>query len=346
MVAQYPSGSNTFVPNHDASGKLVVAYSRNVNDFSLNRYVQIAPVKKTTGLYLKMTAEQAARIVNLDETRWPDGAEAPRGEDGTESFEWLPFRCERHSYNTTVGDLAEEQADFALSDVNLANQAQRAMTHRTLEAVTALTTSGNYDAAHTSAVASIPNNSGTWAASTTARQDIKRSLNYAAKIIMKATLGAVKAKDLILVLGPDEASAIAECQELVDHVKHSPKALAQWRGEEMGRNVQYGLPDMLYGYEVVVEDAVRTTSRKGGTVAKGFAWPSATACLVSRPGGLVGRAGGPTFSTITGFIYEKDDMSVETRHDQDNRLQQARVVDNRHFVMTAPTSGFLFTTVR
>lgn len=348
MVAQFPSGSNTFVPNHEASGKLVVAFSRNIKDFRINRYCQLIPSKQTVGYYMNMTAEEAARLINSDGTdfRWPDGAEAPRGEDGTESFEWLQYRCQRYLYNVTLGDLAVQQADWGITDQHLAIKAQQAMTARTLEAVTALTTTASYDATHTAAASAISGNTGTWAASTTARQDIKRSINTAVQIILKDTLGMVKMEDLVLVLGPAEAAAISESQELVDHVKGSPEALAQFRGELPGRNVGYGLPDRLYGIQVEVEDAVRVTTRKGATTSRSFVWPAGYAALVARPGGLVGQAGAPSFSTVAGFIYEKDDMAVEQKHDEDNRLTKARIVDHRKFVVIAPASGFIFTAVK
>jgi hypothetical protein len=43
------------------------------------------------------------------------------------------------------------------------------------------------------------------------------------------------------------------------------------------------------------------------------------------------------------FVYEKDEMSVETLDDRVNRRQLISVVDNFDTVMTAPVSGFLFT---
>lgn len=348
MVAQFASGSNTFVPNFEASGKLVVGFSRNISKFKLNQYVQIVPVEQVTGFYLNLTAEEAGRLINDDGTdfRWPDGAEAPRGEDGVESFEFKPYRCHRYAYNVTLGDLAVQQAAWAINDAHLAIKAQQAMTARTLEAVTALTTSGNYDSSHRSAAASISGASGTWAASTTARQDIKRSLNYMAEKIQTDTLGAVDVEDLILVLGPKEAQALSLSQEFVDHVKGTPDSYAQFKGELAGANTQYyGMPDKIYGYKVVVESAVRTTSRKGATPVRSRVWPSATAVMVSRPGGLVGTAGAPSFSTASMFIYSKDDMSVETKHDEDNRLTKARIVDNRTTVLTAPAAGFLVTSI-
>jgi hypothetical protein len=107
-------------------------------------------------------------------------------------------------------------------------------------------------------------------------------------------------------------------------------------------NSAFGLPSHLYGVELVVEDAVKTTSRRGATRAKSFIMPDAKPVLTSRPGGLVGKYGGPEFSTVTIFMLEE--MTVERiRDDQMDRLTVGRVVENYDVVMTAPVSGFLFT---
>ena len=58
MAAQYPSASNTFVRDHDATNKMVIDYARNINKFPVNKYAQIIPVKKVAGYYLEMTVEE------------------------------------------------------------------------------------------------------------------------------------------------------------------------------------------------------------------------------------------------------------------------------------------------
>jgi hypothetical protein len=343
-VMTFPSGQNTFVKDHESSGKLVINFSRNPKKFALNRYIQIIPTKKTAGYYLEMTVEEAGRLLNTDgaEFNWPDGADAPAGTDGTESFRFLEFRTQRKAYAVRLGEMAVEQAGWAISDQHLAIKAQQAMTSRTQDVVTVLTNTANYAASHASAVSAISGNSGTWAASTTARQDIKRSLNYAALQILTDTLSAVDEESLRVILSPTDAANISQCQEIVDHIKGSPDALAQIRGELPGRNVRFGLPDKLYGFEIVVEDAVKTTSRKGATAAKQFVWPQGTAVMCSQVGGLVGVADAPNFSTACLFVYEKDEMAVETQHDVWNKRHDARIIDNRQAKVVAPSSGYVF----
>ena len=348
MPATYPSGTNTFVPDFDATGRLVVGFSRNPNSFPLNRYIQIIPVKKTEGLYLNITAEEAARLAgsDLQEFDWPDGADSPSGEDGTESFEFLNYRTKRSAYSVRIGDLAENQADWEITDQHLAIKAQQAMTARTMRVIAALTATGNYDASHVINVTTLAGNSGSWAASTTARQDIKRSLNRAAILILQDTLSVVRPEDLHLVINPNAAAVLSECQEIVDHIKGSPDALAQVRGELPGRNVLFGLPDKLYGYDLVVEDTVRVTTKKGATTSRSFLWPQATAALAARPGKLVAPTpNAPNFSTCGLFVYEDDDMTVERRKDVNHRRTEARIVDNNVAKVLAPASGAVLTNI-
>jgi hypothetical protein len=344
MVAQFPGSHNVFVRDHESSGRLVVDFSRNVKDFALNSYCQLQPAKKVAGYYREVTVEEAGRILNTDlaEFAWHDGTPAPNGYHGTESFEFKDFRCDRYTFGVTLGDLTIDQASWDIVNEYQAKKAQQAMTARTQAAITELTASGNYDATHTSAVSSISGNTGNWADSTVARQDIKRSLNFAADLILKDTLAAVDVNDLMIVINPTLAKDMAISQEMVDHIKGSPDALAQIRGELPGRNAIFGLPDKIYGFPVVVEKTVKVTTFKGASsTSKSYVLPSATPFMCARPGGLEGKFGAPTFSTCVIFMLEE--MTTETLRKPEDRLTQVRVVENYDAKVVAPVSGFLFT---
>lgn len=345
MVAQYPSSQNVFVKDHAATGQLVVDFSRNINEFAINRYAQIVPVDKVAGYYLEMTVEEAGRILNADlsDFAWADNADAPEDTDGTESFEFKEFRSKRYKYGFRLGDRTVDQSSWDIVAQHGAMKAQQAMTGRTQLAITVLTTAGNYAASHTSAVSAISGNTGNWGASTTARQDIRRSLNHAVNVIRLDTLGAVKPTDIILTISPGLAKEMAETQEIVDFIKGSPAAWASVKGDlaDQNRNIAYGLPPQLYGYDLVVEDAVKVTSRKGATKVTSTVLADATPFMASRPGGLEGQYGSPSFSSCTVFI--KEEMTTETLHDVNNRLTRGRVVEDFEVILTAPVSAFLFT---
>ncbi len=196
MTAVLPGSANTFIPDHDATGKMVVDFARNINSFPVNRYAQIVPVKKTRGYYLKMTVEQAARLQYADgrDFLWPDGTQAREGNQEAESFEYLPYETIRRQFPVMLGDLTIDQASWDILAHNSSIKARLAMTLRTQLAITEATTTGNYDASHLLDVtdnSDVPGTSGAWNESTTARQDIRRSLNHAADIITQDTLAAV-----------------------------------------------------------------------------------------------------------------------------------------------------------
>lgn len=346
MVAVYPGALNTYVKDHAASGNLVVDFSRNTSEFALNHYIKVVPSKKMSGYWLEMTAEEAARVLSTDDAEhdWPDGADAPDSNDGTESFQFKDFRTRRKAYTARLGSLTIGQASWDIVSQHSRIKAAQAMTARTKYVLGILTDSGNYNSGHYSAAASISGNTGTWAQSTSSRQDIQRSINYAAKVINKATLGVVKKKDLVLVISPDVATEIAECQEIVEWLKTSRHSKSFIEGN-LWDNIDWGLPSELYGVKLVVEDCVNVTSRKGATTSKDYVLNDDKAMLIARPGALEGMYGSPEFSSCSLFVYEQDDLSVYVKEDTDNEVTKIRVKDNRVAKMTSPLSSFMFTDV-
>lgn len=345
MAATFPSGSNTYVP--EVTNKLVVDYSRNKDKFPLNQYVQICPVTKQVGYYLEMTREEAGRILNTDlkNFAWPDGADPPTHNDDTEGFEFKPYKTKRYSYGFNIGSLAVEQAAFNVVAHNAGVKAEQAMRARTQMVVGAATTSGNYDATHVSAVASITGVTGKWDVSTTARKDIKRSLDYAANKIIEDSLNGVASEDLILVISLYTARLMSISQEIVDMIKGSPEAYAEIRGELPNRNIHFGLPNRLYGYKVVVEDSVKVTSKKGATKAVSGILANTTAFMCSRVGGLVSTQAAEAPSFTTHVLFMKEEMSVESKSESWERRERHRVVEDFQAAVVGKIAGFLFTSV-
>ena len=342
----YPGGSNTYIKDHAATGHLITQYSRNPKDFPLARYAQYREVKKDSGYYLKMTAEHAGRIVGgtLEEFVWPDGADRPQNNANLESIRWADYRTTRMDIPLRIGDKAVEQAGWDVKSAESANMAQRMMTVRTRQAHICLETTGNWDSGHRSAVTSISGVAGKWDVSTTARLDMKKSINYALEVIRKATLGVVKKKDCILVMNPTTAKGIGTAQEMVEAIKHSQDAMKHFKGLTSDYS-EFGLPSLLYGLPIVVEDTVMITSRKGNsTTTRSYACSDDVVYLLSRPGGLMARANsGPSFSSLMCFLYE--DMTVEMMKDSKNRRLDGHVVTDVYSGLIAPASCFAFTDV-
>lgn len=346
MPAVHPGPQNVFVRSHEASNKMVIDFARNISSFAVNKYTQIVPVKKVAGYYQEMTVEEAGRILFTDGRQfvWNDGQPAPEGNEMLEKFQYKPFETIRYVFPFILGDLTIDQASWNILAQHASIKSRQAMTMRTQQAITAATTTGNYDSSHVVDVTTdVTGNTGNWANSTTARQDIKRSLVYAAELILDDTLAAVELDDLVLVINSALAGDLSETQEIVDHIKGSPDALAQVRGELPNENVMYGLPAKLYGFPVVVEKTRKVTTKKGATTARSQILAKATPFMCARPGALVGVADAPNFSTLVNFMQEE--MSVESLRDANNRRTAGRVVENYVHKVVAPASGVLFQSV-
>lgn len=348
MAAIFPGQMNTFIPSHEESGRLTVDFSRNPSKFALNKYTQLVPIEKPEGYYLKMTLEERGRILSttLLENQWADGNDAPTGAEGKESFEFIAFRAQRYAYAFQLGDLSVQNASWDILSQHADIKAQQAMTGRTVAALTELTNSSNYDTSH--AKTATQTGGGTWDAATTANMYIKKSINYGVNQILQDTLAVVGPEDLYLVINPTCAKKMGESQEIADFVKGSPFALAYIKGDIEGSspvNRRFGLPETYAGVNIVVEDAVKVTSRKGATRATSYALGDTTAFITARPGSLIGSYGGPSFSTCTIFCVKGDELAVETMRDTNNRRVTGRVIDHFKAVVTSSISGFLYSTV-
>lgn len=340
-----PGGNNTYVRSFgEGSDKLIVGFSRNPTKFALNEYVQIRDVTLKSGFFLKIGTEEAGRILdsNLSDYVWPDGSDRPQNNDGTEQFAFHDYRTTRYNYPWKLGQDSIKQAAWGIVESQEAIMAQKAMTARTQLVHGVLNTPANWEASHTKDVTTIAGNTGTWDASTNTRSDIQRSLEFAADVILKDTLGMVEKDELRLVMNPFTARAISITQEIRAHVAGSVYSMPQIRQDAAQFN-QYGLPSHLYGYRTLVEKTVKVTSRRGAaTATREFVMPNGVAYLLARPGGLVAPpGGGPSFSTVSLFLYE--DMTTETFSDDEHRRTRGNVVDDCQPVVTASASGFRFT---
>lgn len=343
-MTAFPGNYNTFVPRFDATGKLIVSFSRNPKDFKVNQIVTLTPVQASLGYYLRITAENAARLIQSDLSQfvWPDGADRPTGNWNTESFRFIPFKTVRHDYPVLLGDKAIAEADWDILAAHSAMAAQQAMSARTLLVAQVLSNPANYDPGHSQTATAW--GGGFFSAGTSTNPIIKRAFNAIERQILKSTLGVVQRKNLVFVCGPTVAHAMSESAEVHDYVKSSPFALAQLRGDVQSQNAVYGLPDVLYGIRIVVDDSQRVTSAKGATKTVTEIFGTNEAYVISRPGELVGEAtGGPSFSSV--HIFMKEEMTVETLADPNNRRTQCHVVEDLFVDLVAPASAARITNV-
>ena len=72
---------------------------------------------------------------------------------------------------------------------------------------------------------------------------------------------------------------------------------------------------------------------------------NAVAALIARPGGLV-NTDGDSFSTLSMFVHKQMDMLVESIRNERDKLTEEGVVDGTDSQVTAPVTGFLFTSAQ
>ena len=348
MANVMPGQSNLYVPSHEATGKMVVDYARNEKKYTVAKWAKTVKVDKDHGLFFRMDFARRAYVadVNGKDLLWRDGAMAPMGRDNTMGGEYFSYRTERYTKVFTLGDKTVDQASFDLIASHSGMLAQQMMTFRTIQAATICQASGNYLSANVFDIgAGDAGNTGRWDVSTTARQDIKRSIDKAKEAILNATYSGVDVDDLYLVMNDETAMKLSITQEIVDMIKQSPDAYAYVKGEMSSKNpnATWNLPPKLYGVNLVIDDTRYHSTARRGTPVASRCLDSDKPFMICSPMGAATSTASPNPAFLTNFVYE--DFTVETMKDKNNRLTSGRITDDRVFEITAPQTGVLFTDV-
>lgn len=354
----YPSGTNTWVPSHEATGQ-TIAFFRNPKRFKFNDYVSFRPANKMVGLYLELNPDDPARVVTDEEYVWPDGAERPSGNNNLNGFEFKEYRTIRRDFAFTLGNLSVEQASWDIIASHTALVMQQAATLLTMRIVEQIEDTTTNFSSYTSTATSLAG--GKWSAATTTNPYVMKTFNGAVNEITKNTNSMVGAGEICCVMSPTVAKALKESAELIDFLKQSPEAYAQVTGSKPGKNTMFGLPDQIYGVDIVVEDAVRVSTRKGITQTRAYIKNGTDVTFLSKkdalPGDQVGDFPTPNFSTFQVFYYgengetSKPDgsgmglISVETWDDVRNKRKEGHAVMNTAEKVVAARSGYVVTAV-
>jgi hypothetical protein len=347
----YPGGNDTFIPTLDLSGNLQVRFSRNVQSYGVNRYMKVVPVKKTRGSYLYFNPFDQIRL-NINAStpsksgvKWAPGTPRPRNTLGSIGFEVRTFTTQRYSESITLDSQGIDLANWDVQKANTEALAQKMMTLRAFNACSALTTSGNYPAAHVKASATAVGVGGTTASGTTSDPRIKKLLDAAGIQIQKATGGRIRQGELAVLINAETAIKWSQTREIREYVMQSAgsEKMLTMRGTPL--NSRYGLPDYLYDYQVIVEDLFYDDANRPGTTtlydaqAASPVFPASHALILTRSENLEGAEGAADYSTGAFFVYE--DMTVESQEDKWNRLVDLSVVDNYDTKITAPVASYL-----
>jgi len=361
MTMRYISGFNAFVAK--ATGQ-VISYIRDPKRYRLVDYVQMVRSPAPVGVYYKLDVDQPVRVESVDEDAWADGAMRPRNTHNQMRHDLVEFQCVRRNRGFEIGWQAIETADYKVLVAHSAMAQNQLMVARTQRVITLLETAGTWPGM-TDTANNLNGGAGQWDLGSDDPTDanylsIKKTLDAVAERIHLKTNGMVGDPEgdtkLCLIISPRAALKMSQSAEIHDYLKQSPFAMAQVKGAVPGQNAKWGLPDHLYGdWKIVVENAVRVSERPkasgaeasitaGSPIPKRFVKGNDTAIVVSRPGGLDGQYGSPSFSTVQIYYYEKE-MDIETRDLPWDRLTEGAVSENVKEVVPAPQAGFLITDI-
>lgn len=348
----FASPGAVFIPNWAASGRLAVAYSRNVKTFPWLKAIQMVETPKHIGYYLKLSDQEAARAIQDADFAWGWGQPRPSHTGEGEQFNFVQFTCDRKDYGFNLDDDTEREAEWDIAEEFAKIKAAQAMTHRSKKIIQVATTVANWQQAadpdlsanHTSTANSLVG--GYLDQATTANPLIKKFIDRAVVQIDLDSLGTVRPEQLHMILNPHAAYLLAESAEIHDYIKGSPDAMHEIRtGSSPNARYGPGLPSTLYGMDIIVDNTGLVTSRKAAPTTaptRAYAFPDATILICSRPGELEGVYGTPSWSTLTWFWY-RDEMTLERFQDAQSRMMAYHVVDCGIAVLTSAISGYLLT---
>lgn len=351
MAFKYPSASNTFIPDFEATG-VIVSATRDPAQFKLAKYMQYVTVSERVFYYLKLDLEEPARVVNTQDYAWAPGQDAPQN-GNVGDFQFVQSSTTKYAYPWVLPQEAIDQAAWDIQASQTGIVQQKMMTNRTILAATLLQTASNWPSANTATVNSLNAGAGKWdtASSDPASANylaIKKSITAAMTTVILQTNATMKWADYNLVVDPYLAKAMGNSSELYDYVKGSPDARGRQKGTD-GDSSEFGAPPEYAGVDIVVEDAVRVSSKPnvgasgtslGTSGTRGFVWNSSSPTLLGRKGGVTAQYGGSSLSTVQMYFYREG--VVYTKSDPDNERTMGRVVDDLALVLPYGQSGFMF----
>lgn len=352
MAFKYTGQFNGYVPK--ATGQ-VISYIRDPKKYKLNKYSQLVESKAPLGFFYKIHPDDAARFVRRQGRVWEDGQKRPEVTGQRMRHDIVQFQTVRYDYDFQIGWKTLDNADYNVLLANTHSAQNEAMIDWTDEVISLGEDSDNWESNYALAVDLA--GGAQWDAGTPENPVIKRSLLEIAERITLGTNGmAADFEDpedvgLVLILNPHAARRLATTPEVHAIYKESLYADALVSKANPNPNAVFGLPARLYGYTVIVENAVRVSerpqadgdlaARTGDPAPRRFVKAFDSAIICSRPGGLDGQAGAPNYSTFQRYWYGVGEVKLQIFDDAKHEYTDGHVVRDGKSVLAAPASGFL-----
>lgn len=343
-VGQFANGLNTLIPLFEASGHLQVKFSRNPKSFRLNDYTVQVAAPQARGTYLEFNPNDTIR--KKSKAKWAYGTPAPVSFDNQQGFEPKNFFCERFQFDVPLDKFSVDLGSFDVQKVHSEKLAVQAMINRTEVALTKITNTSNYPSSNVATATDLAG--GFLDQGTTADPRMFKALTQAQQRINKATGGRAGAPGARcgVLMSPNTALRLSVSREIREYVMQNAESLKLVTGDNDSflSSASYMLPDNLYKFKTVVEDSYVNTGNDGSTADENVPqMPDNVLIVFIQTAGWNKSYGEADFSTFTQFVHE--DMTVEAKTEEWDRLIYLRVVDNFDFQITSPKSGFVITNV-
>lgn len=343
MAIGYPGGFDTYIPTLELSGNLMVEFGRDLTKFPVNRYCRVTPVKQRRGAYLRFDPLSLVRLKNEPvKHRWALGTPRPVSSDETLGFLVQQYQTARENFNVLLDRTSVDVANWPIMKMHTEALAQRAMTHRAYRVANTIFTTSNYDATHVF-TATTANGFGFTEAGSTGNPVIKRTLDYAARIIQQDTMGSVRWGSVSVLINHNTALRWSATREFREYLMQQPEAQKMITlGQDKNYNAAYGLPSTLYGFNLIVEDTFYNPYKQGNASETGtVVVPDNYAAVIVADGPQVVEDGGRSYNTA--HLFEYEGFNAEVFDDPVNRIVSANVVDDFDVQIVAPVSGCVIT---
>lgn len=329
MATGFPSYTNVFVPGFSASmtEKLIVDYGRDPKKAPINMLAGITTTDLPAGYFNRQKPEAQSRLLDDPAAyEFPDNTLFSPKQDNRRDFDYVTWVAKRYAYPAYVGDMELEYASWDIQAQVVNDLGNQAILNRMKQFYNVLNTSGNYLSGLTDTATNY--GGGLWSAGTSANRYIEKTVQSVLIAMDKASVNGVNPEELFLVVTPTVAMAMARSQEIADglfrttdYKEHLQYDL--WKGQL----TRYGLPPVLYGINLVVDNWVKTTTRIGQTTSSTYTADTNSAYFLTKPGGIKSFSGGSSFGSVQFFVPKGKEMVTEVLDQPVDKRKMIRCID-------------------
>jgi len=351
----FPGQYDVYIPNFGAKDRanLIISYARDPKKFAVNGLATRTPTQTENGNFLFLRPEALARVgQDPNYYLWQDGQNFPTGNYNAQDYRAVPYQCVRRATPDYLGDLTKEQAVWPIEETKIDSLAHIMMTLRAVVYYTLMLNPVNHLTTHVKTATQWSSlygqTGGGWNQGTPENPIIQRTIRNVADVIRQDTLAAVDYHQLTLVISVPAAINMAASSEINWYLAQSRFALDQTKGDNKSQNGNWGLPDKLYGMNLIVDPTVRTTSARlvvPGTFTDVMEYN--TALFVAAPGSLGDNTGqvNSGFSSTHMFVYRGKEMVVKQKYMDYDEYTKYGIYEHYAMQMVAPETCGLATSL-